>query len=174
MNVKKGSSPTTRERECILKDAVCEDDEVSVRGICHQLPSNCAEVDPKGLCQSCKKDYKNNFGICVKMKTCPGNQDKSASGVCVDVTPGGKSFNPTTGVCITCIDESPATNGLCFTKGQHAYNGQCISAATYKKIRESVDGALVPTCIAFHPTMGYCIYCNGNFNISPMNPIRCE
>ena len=159
--------------ECTLKNRVCEVDEVSVLGYCHQLPPNCDKVDNRGLCSSCKTNYKNVFGLCIKVETCPSNQYMSSSGVCVDVTPGCAAFNPTTGVCLTCSDGTPATNGLCCASGQNAFKGQCISSVSYRQIKEAADQAVVPTCVGYHPTMGHCIECNGNFQVSPVNPTRC-
>ena len=138
-----------------------------------QKPSNCADIDMNGLCIKCNTGFQIVFGLCASVTSCVGNQYLSASGVCVDVTPGCQFWNPSTGICLTCNGGAPANNGLCCATGQNAFKGQCISSTAWRDIKLASEQATVPTCQAFHPTIGHCIECNGNFKVNPVNPIEC-
>ena len=93
--------------------------------------------------------------------------------MCIDGPAGCSSFNPTSGICLTCSDGTDAVNGICCPSGQNAFKGQCIDAATYRSVRDSAESSDVPTCIKYHPTMGFCIQCNQNFTPSPTSTQTC-
>ena len=122
-----------------------------------QMPPHCSKVDGAGLCSQCDTNYTNIFGLCVKVATCTGQQYMNSNGACVDVNPNCKTWNPSTGVCLTCNDGSPATNGLCCSTGQNAFRGQCISSVAWRDQKQAADQASVPTCVAFHPTTAECL-----------------
>lgn len=162
---------------CLLTGStVCEADEIVIQGICHQRPSNCLVVDSIGLCQTCQPNYRNIYGQCIFTVTCAANQYQTSSGVCVDVSANCATFNPSTGQCITCIDGSNADQGLCCGTGTYAFNGNCIDDITFRGIRQTADGSSSPSCIAYHPTLRYCIECSGTpgqFIVNPFNNREC-
>ena len=160
--------------ECTIKDRVCEVDETSVMGYCMVKPSNCKNTDSKGLCDQCNDGYRLSHGACYQIHTCPENQYRTSQGVCVDVAAGCKIFNPTSGVCLFCKDDSPAVEGLCCPSGLYSFGQKCISAAEWKTLRDSADRSIRPTCVSHHPTMRVCIECNGNFKPNPVNPLECH
>ena len=159
---------------CNIQNAVCQSDEVSIEGICVQIPQNCLRVDNVGLCIVCKSsDYGIVNGQCVFKKTCGANQYLGDNGQCVEVAPGCSSFNPTTGSCLVCANGSPANNGLCCPDGYAVLSGQCVDPNTYQSIKSAADTSSVPTCVAYHPSLGTCLACNGNFQVGPTTGNTC-
>jgi len=139
-----------------------------------QKPANCLALNSFGMCSQCfSADYKLQDGQCVLIRTCGNNQYQTSTGVCVDVVSGCSFYNPTSGVCLRCSNGSEAINGLCCSAGQHAYEGSCIEGLTYRSIVLGSDQSQTPTCLSYHPTMGYCLACNGNFVPSTINPQIC-
>lgn len=154
----------------------CRGDEMSVQGYCLQKPANCLIVDNLGLCASCNgTQFQLQNGQCVLIITCPAGQYLS-NGVCINApaTCSNGSFNPATGVCLTCNDGTSAVNGLCCSANQVAYGGQCIESSAYSNIVNSASNTEVPTCIAWHPSLGSCLECNGNYTPDPISPEGCS
>lgn len=153
----------------------CQADEASVQGVCVQVPSNCAAVDALGLCARCllPAQYRLLHGQCLLSESCAPNQYSADSGLCVNVTPGCTTFNPSSGVCLTCANGSPAQQGLCCPAGQSVLAGRCLNAATYASAVASSQGSARPTCIAFHPALGTCLACNANFQVDPTTGSSC-
>ncbi len=137
--------------------------------MCVQKPKNCRSIDSLGLCTACtNSQYRIINGLCVYHKSCEKGQYLGDTGQCISLPPGCNDANPTTGVCLTCSNGEPAINGVCCPAGQVVLNGRCLSPDTYKSIIESAQASSVPTCIAYHPTMFYCMGCNGNFEVDPI------
>ena len=156
-----------------MKKKICAADEVSIQGYCQQIPPNCAEVDQKGFCSSCKKNYDIVFGMCIMKKKCTDYQYKTSNGVCVDITPGCGYFNPTTGQCLRCKDGSDAKNGLCCPSNYYVFGERCVDAITWRNIRQGAEVNKAPVCMGYHPTLGHCIECNGDYKPNPINPKTC-
>jgi hypothetical protein len=64
-------------------------------------------------------------------------------------------------------------NGVCCPENQFELSGQCVDANTYNNARRSAENTLTPTCIAFHPSLGTCLACNGNFQVNPATGTTC-
>jgi len=137
-----------------------------------QKPANCVIIDNLGLCTACNgTQFQLQNGQCVLIQTCISGQYLSSTGVCVNLPSGcsSGSFNPSTGVCLTCNNGNPAINGLCCLPGQLAVGSQCIDPANYSNIINSGQNSLTPSCITWHPSLGTCLQCNGNFSVDPTN-----
>ena len=163
---------------CLINNAnvVCQADEIRIQGICHQRPNNCLTIDNVGLCQTCQPNYRNIYGQCHFFTTCGAKQYQTNSGVCVDVSPNCATFNPSNGICLTCVDGRNAVQGICCGTGSHAFNGNCIDDNTFRTIRETADASSTPTCIGYHPTLKYCVECSGRpgqFIVNPFNNMEC-
>jgi hypothetical protein len=139
-----------------------------------QRPPNCLTLDSFGFCSQCiSSDYQLQDGQCLLRITCLNGQYQTSNGVCVDVVTGCTFYNPSSGECLRCSDNRAAVNGLCCPVGQVAFGGQCIDDLAYRNIVLNSDQSQTPTCISYHPTLGNCVACNGNFVPSPINPMTC-
>ena len=77
-------------------------------------------------------------------------------------------FNPSTGVCLSCNDGSAAVGGVCCAAGQVVWGGECISLQGYSSMLVSVGQLDVPVCVSYHPTLGICMECNGDYRVDRM------
>ena len=136
---------------------------MNIKGYCYQLPKHCLELNDYGLCSKCEEGCEILNGVCYRRKTCAENQYLHQNRICVDVTPGCKKFNPSSGHCFECNDGSVPINKLCCPAGTHAFGNKCINSIAYRDLILNSETSNSPTCTGYHPTMGYCIACNGNF-----------
>ena len=87
---------------CVLS-AKCGAGQWSVNGECLAFPDNCLTVDGVGLCTLCVNDnYRLQQGQCVFFKSCQPQQFLNSAGQCVDVSTSCATFNPSSGLCVTC------------------------------------------------------------------------
>jgi hypothetical protein len=150
--------------KCTLGSNVqCQADEVSVQGLCVQMPPNCIELDSIGLCVKCAGEFVVDQGQCfLKQKECPPGTYLDG-GRCLAVVAGCTLNNPTTGQCLKCQNSQPAVEGLCCQPTEFAHNGQCLdkqwqSFYLLQQYQASNDNN--PQCLAFHPTLKHCMMCN--------------
>lgn len=144
-----------------------------VQGICKQKPANCLSADPIGLCTQCiSSDYKITQGLCVLISKCKPSQ-YLLNGQCVDAPANCLVFNPSSGVCLTCLDGTSANKGLCCPIGQTVYGGQCVTLASAVALLTAAQSSTTPICVAFHPTTGYCLQCNGQYKVNVQTMTTC-
>ena len=137
------------------------------------MPANCLKVDSIGLCIQCIRDsYQIIQGQCVFIQKCSSSQFQ-LNGQCIDAPANCSIFNPNSGVCLTCIDGSSANGGLCCLNSEVAFNGKCVTQSTAATLLSSAKISVIPICLIYHPTTGYCLQCNDNYSVDPKTMKTC-
>ena len=160
--------------KCAPQNATCRSDEVNVQGYCILKQQNCLNTDALGLCVQCvSSDYSIIQGQCVFIQKCKSTQ-YLLNGQCIDTPANCLVFNPSSGVCLTCLDGTSANAGLCCPSGQTVYGGQCVALATAGTLLLSTQNSQIPTCLIYHPTTLYCLQCNGKFTVDTSTMKTCK
>lgn len=121
------------------------------------MPANCLQIDNLGLCTKCDTgDYKIVTGQCVYFKSCQDHQYLNSGGQCIDVDLSCAIWNPSNGQCVTCVNGSSPTSGVCCPLGQIYTSGKCSDAAANIVLSQPAAGT---TCLLPHPSLGVCLQC---------------
>lgn len=131
------------------------------------MPNNCKAVNSLGFCTMCvSSDYRIVDGQCVYFRTCLPRQYLSASGACIYVSPECDAFNPSNGMCISCISGNQASAGVCCPTGMifSQTRKTCIGLNTSQGVWE---------CIIPHPSLGLCLRCPDGFAPDYSTPFGC-
>ena len=149
----------------------------AVNGVCTNIDKFCLFYNPDNTCMLCAKGYNYTGGSCSQI-IC-GPRQYSSTGLCVDVNPFCKTFDPIFGNCFTCIQfYFLQIDGTCIQAVPGQVGSSQISYAPPKNLnpacpngyyeRQGTCVQVNPLCGSYDSTSGQCTTCvNDSYYLFP-------
>jgi hypothetical protein len=146
----------------VMTTSSCPNGYYMRRGTCVVVNPLCLTFDVNsGFCTSCLDStyFLNTAGACILISEFCGYRTYFSNGNCLPVSNLCDTYDPSTGYCLTCRDNTILTgsgtcvfNDPCKDRQYHAPNGTCLDVS--------------PSCDTYDSSNGQCLTCKDTFEMN--------
>lgn len=91
-------------------------------------------------------EFELYYGLCIPRTSCGVREWTDNNGDCHVADVNCRTFNPSNGLCTSCVSGMTFFGGICCPEGQFVQNEVCVAANSAQDI-DNQNGCLVPSSV---------------------------